>query len=93
MNLTYNRKTIPSGYFKMSLVKKGYSVKWCCSGSVYGVFLAGVIWPPSVLVLVSVLVFEHVTQQLLHGCAANGPVKEQLLYFLRAHEVEGRQQK
>lgn len=25
------------------------------------------------------LVLEHVTQQLLHGCAANGPVKEQLL--------------
>ncbi len=39
------------------------------------------------------LVFEHVTQQLLHGCAANGPVEEQLLYFLRAHKVEGRQQK
>ena len=39
------------------------------------------------------LVFEHVTQQLLHGGAADGPMKEQLLYFLRAHEAEGRQQK
>lgn len=39
------------------------------------------------------LVFEHVTQQLLHGCAANGPVKEQLLYFPRAHKVKGWQQK
>lgn len=39
------------------------------------------------------LVFEHVTQQLLHGCAANGPVKVQLLYFRRADEVEGWQEK
>lgn len=38
------------------------------------------------------LIFEHVTQQLLHGCAANGPVEVQLLYFLRSHEVEGWQQ-
>lgn len=35
------------------------------------------------------LVFEHVTQQLLHWGVANGPVKEQQLNFLRAHKLEG----
>lgn len=33
----------------------------------------------------SLLTFEHVTQEFLHGCAANGPVKEQLLNFLSTH--------
>lgn len=36
----------------------------------------------SVLVFIRVLVFEHVTQQFLHGCVTDDPVKEQLLYFL-----------
>lgn len=35
------------------------------------------------------LIFEHVTQQPLHWGVANGPMKEQLLNFLRAHKLEG----
>ena len=37
--------------------------------------------------------FEHVTQQLLHGRAADRLVKKQSLYFLWAHEAKRRQQK
>lgn len=33
-------------------------------------------------------IFEHITQQLLDGCIANCPVKEQLLYLTWIQEAE-----
>ena len=42
---------------------------------------------------VTVLVFEHVTQQLLHGSVSDGPVEEQQLYPLRVHETQGGKKK
>lgn len=35
-----------------------------------------------------VLVFEHVTQQFLHGSVPDGPVEEQQLYLLRIHKTQ-----
>lgn len=37
---------------------------------------------------VMVLVFEHVTQQFLHGSVSDGPVEEQQLYPLRIHKTQ-----
>lgn len=34
------------------------------------------------------LVFEHVTQEFLHGSVSDGPVEEQQLYPLRVHETQ-----
>lgn len=36
----------------------------------------------------TVLVFEHVTQQFLHGSVSDGPVEEQQLYPLRIHKTQ-----
>ncbi len=41
----------------------------------------------------TVLVFEHVTQQFLHGSVSDGPVEEQQLDPLRVHETQGRKKK
>lgn len=37
---------------------------------------------------VMVLVFEHVTQEFLHGSVSDGPVEEQQLYPLRIHKTQ-----
>lgn len=37
---------------------------------------------------VMVLVFEHVTQEFLHGSVSDGPVEEQQLYSLRIHKTQ-----
>lgn len=37
---------------------------------------------------VILLVFEHVTQQFLHGSVSNGSVEEQQLYPLRIHKAQ-----
>lgn len=33
-------------------------------------------------------VFEHVTQEFLHGSVSNGAVEEEQLYPLRGHEAQ-----
>lgn len=37
---------------------------------------------------VMALVFEHVTQEFLHGSVSDGPVEEQQLYPLRIHKTQ-----
>lgn len=41
---------------------------------------------------VMVLVFEHVTQEFLHGSVSNGPVEEQQLYPLWIHKTQSREE-
>lgn len=36
----------------------------------------------------SMSVFEHITQEFLHWCVSDGPLKEKLLDSLRAHKIQ-----